>query len=152
MTGGGGRVNGGGGQVVLTRMQPVDTNNQDRYDVTAIESGDASSWSVQAFAVCATLSDIQIRSTTSADGGRTFRSVIAGCPAGTERVGDINPGGGNADPTTLTVHGDALYFAANDGTSGIELWALDVAAPETVLDSGPGEGEHGLADDGVAGG
>jgi ELWxxDGT repeat protein len=39
------------------------------------------------------------------------------------RVKDINPGPGSSSPRELVVVGDALYFRANDGTSGGELWA-----------------------------
>jgi ELWxxDGT repeat protein len=47
--------------------------------------------------------------------GRTF---------GSYQVQDINPGG-DANPSLLTTSGGLLYFVANDGTSGSELWATD---------------------------
>ncbi len=52
MTGGSGRVNGAR-HVVITRLQPVHTNNQDHFEVTAAEdeTGDDGQWAVQAFAI-----------------------------------------------------------------------------------------------------
>ncbi|HEX5043312.1 MAG TPA: ELWxxDGT repeat protein [Candidatus Polarisedimenticolaceae bacterium] len=53
-----------------------------------------------------------------------------------ERVADIRPGPGSSAPTAMAVFNDALYFAANDGTLGRELWRLPrgAAAPELVTD------------------
>jgi ELWxxDGT repeat protein len=45
----------------------------------------------------------------------------------TQRVSDIAPGRGDADPTYLNVIDDRLYFSANDGSRGAELWALELA-------------------------
>ncbi len=42
-----------------------------------------------------------------------------------ELVKDINSGPGSASPENLTVLGDQLFFRANDGSSGIELWVSD---------------------------
>ncbi|MEC8541773.1 MAG: hypothetical protein VXY53_08045, partial [Candidatus Thermoplasmatota archaeon] len=60
-------------------------------------------------------------------------------------VADINPGsnpGGSAsgsNPAYLTVFNDELYFQANDGTHGTELWKYDgVNAPSMVADITPG--------------
>jgi len=46
---------------------------------------------------------------------------------------EINPGGGNANPTYLTVAGNTLFFAANDGTNGEEVWQTDGTMAGTVL-------------------
>jgi hypothetical protein len=37
---------------------------------------------------------------------------------------DINPGSGSSSPYFLTAMDGILYFRANDGTNGIELWSL----------------------------
>jgi len=48
-------------------------------------------------------------------------------------VNDINPGGTNSSPSGFTVFNGALYFQADDGVSGIELWKTDGTANGTVL-------------------
>lgn len=59
---------------------------------------------------------------------------------GTRRVADINPGPDGSDPHRLTVVGDEVWFAADDGTHGVELWRSDGTADGTRLveDSVPG--------------
>jgi len=38
---------------------------------------------------------------------------------------ELNPGSGSADPDNLTTWNNTLYFTANDGTTGIQLWRSD---------------------------
>jgi ELWxxDGT repeat protein len=45
-----------------------------------------------------------------------------GTPGGTKLVADIHPGPGDSHPAELTPVGRALYFSADDGTRGRELW------------------------------
>ena len=74
------------------------------------------------------------------NGNELWRSD--GTPGGTEMVGDINPAG-SSNPASLSVHGDTLYFVAEDGgAGGRELYALDTAPPDTALIDSPGAGEH----------
>jgi hypothetical protein len=40
---------------------------------------------------------------------------------------DIQPGSGGAAPGNFTVIGDNLYFTADDGSHGRELWMMPVA-------------------------
>jgi ELWxxDGT repeat protein len=41
-------------------------------------------------------------------------------------VGNVDPSrGGNSYPANLTVHGSSLYFTADNGTQGVELWKTD---------------------------
>ena len=51
---------------------------------------------------------------------------ISGTEAGTVQLVDIRPGTSvSSSPASLTLVGDYVYFAANDGTHGIELWRTD---------------------------
>ena len=58
-------------------------------------------------------------------------------------VRDINPGG-ESGPEYLTALGKTLYFSADDGVHGRELWASDGTREGTYLvkdiDAGPGGG------------
>ena len=70
-----------------------------------------------------------------------------GSEAGTQRVADINPNGGDSDPEWLTELGGELLFTADDGTNGRELWKSDGTSEGTELvhdihDSGDSIPEH----------
>lgn len=61
-----------------------------------------------------------------------------GTAAGTQMVKDINPAAytpstGSSGPQGFVVAGDRLYFRANDGTNGNELWVSDGTAGGTML-------------------
>lgn len=56
-----------------------------------------------------------------------------GTIAGTKLLKDIRLGPENSDPQSLTVVGQTLYFAANDGAHGNELWKSDGTEAGTVL-------------------
>lgn len=85
-------------------------------------------------------------------------------PSSVSMVQDIAPGVGGSDPFGTDVNG-SLFFAANDGTSGSELWTSDGTAIGTTMvrDINPGAGSsspYGInvngtylffADDGVHG-
>ncbi|MGD0272769.1 MAG: ELWxxDGT repeat protein [Gaiellaceae bacterium] len=67
-----------------------------------------------------------------------------GTPGGTAMVKDINPGGGDGLGTyytDLTDFNGSLYFQADDGVNGIELWKSDGVVggtTEMVKDINPG--------------
>jgi ELWxxDGT repeat protein len=96
----------------------------------------------------------KVRSLASAGGTVLLALLISAAPtvaAGTGTppsvpylVRDINPSG-NANPVELTNASGILYFAANDGTSGRELWKSDGTPEGTrrVRDIWPGV--HGSA-------
>ena len=48
-------------------------------------------------------------------------------------VKDIDSGSGSSYPDHLTAVGNTLYFRANDGTNGAELWKSDGTASGTVM-------------------
>src|SRR5262249_30227532 len=43
-------------------------------------------------------------------------------------LADVAPGAASSDPRGFTIAGDLLYFVANDGKTGDELWALPLAS------------------------
>ena len=80
----------------------------------------------------------------SADDGASGRELwrTDGTEGGTVRVKDIAPGTGfiggiqvplSSSPSGLTVFNNALYFAADDGVHGVELWKTDGTGTGTVL-------------------
>jgi len=61
-----------------------------------------------------------------------------GTPAGTEFVRDLFPGAAGSSPEGLLWGGGVLWFTADDGASGRELWKTDGAAATLVKDIRPG--------------
>jgi ELWxxDGT repeat protein len=65
-------------------------------------------------------------------------------------VADINPGkdllgrGSSSSPSRLRVFDNALYFSANDGVHGNELWKYDGTTASLVADLNPGSGSSYL--------
>lgn len=87
------------------------------------------------------------RAKTVANGNEIW--VSDGTAAGTQILKDINPGSGDGVSPIVSspfvaldfiVHGDKLYFTANNGTTGYELWETDGTSPGTklVYDLNPG--------------
>jgi len=56
----------------------------------------------------------------------------------TERVADINPGGAASAPHNLVALGNFLYFQADDGIRGPELWRSNGITTELVSNIRPG--------------
>ncbi|HEY5315136.1 MAG TPA: ELWxxDGT repeat protein, partial [Pirellulales bacterium] len=51
----------------------------------------------------------------------------------TQMLADINPGSGGSSPKYFTVDNQAIFFSADDGTHGVELWETDGTTAGTVL-------------------
>ena len=62
--------------------------------------------------------------------------------ADTKLVKDINPGSGGSNAAELTNFAGSLYFSADDGVHGDELWTSDGTDDGTTLasDINPGSG------------
>jgi len=52
--------------------------------------------------------------------------VSDGTAAGTRLLHDINPGPGSSHPRDFILVGDIMYFSADDGVHGRELWAVRI--------------------------
>ena len=61
-------------------------------------------------------------------------------------VKDINPGPGNAYPSYFKVFNGKIYFQANNGINGSELWVTDgtAAGTQMVKDINPGAGNSSV--------
>ncbi|MBE9048757.1 hypothetical protein IQ255_31025 [Pleurocapsales cyanobacterium LEGE 10410] len=86
----------------------------------------------------------------TADDGENGRElwVSDGTTAGTQLLKDINPGSASSasySPENFTVFNDQLYFTAEDGENGEELWVSDGTTDGTrlVADINPGSNNFG---------
>jgi ELWxxDGT repeat protein len=74
--------------------------------------------------------------------------VSDGTPEGTRLLADLRPDGGGSKPTAFAAFGGAVYFSADDGVHGRELWRTNGTAVGTKLVAdfirGPGSGSPGL--------
>lgn len=61
-------------------------------------------------------------------------------------IKDINPGSAGSNVSYLTIVNNTLFFAANDGVNGMELWKSDGTAAGTILvkDINPGAGNSSI--------
>ncbi len=75
-----------------------------------------------------------------------------GTEAGTVLVKNINPNDSGSyrgsRPRNLTVVGDRLFFTADDGTNGRELWKSDGSRAGTVLVKNIKPNDSGYSDSG----
>src|SRR6187549_1497495 len=62
-------------------------------------------------------------------------------PSPTDLVADIAAGAAGGEPYEITVFNGLLYFGANDGVTGMELWSITgSSSPALVADLEPGAG------------
>ena len=99
--------------------------------VKDIWSGSYSSWMYHPTSIGNTL----YFTATDGTGNELWKSD--GTASGTVMVKDINTSGsvgqGSSNPFFLTVVGNTLYFRAEDGTNGAELWKSDGTTSGTVM-------------------
>jgi ELWxxDGT repeat protein len=69
--------------------------------------------------------EIVFSASDASDGAEPF--VSDGTAAGTRRLQDINTGANGSTPEEYTVAGANVFFRADDGQHGAELWVLPVA-------------------------
>ena len=67
--------------------------------------------------------------------GDELRVLFNGRPV-TIAGGDIAPGARGSQPQQLLVHGDTVYFHADDGIGGREPWRLDIGDLDRVFRDG----------------
>ncbi len=61
-----------------------------------------------------------------------------------ELIKDINPGEAHSDPGLFVEMGDIIYFTANDGSNGIELWRTDATEAGTWMVKNIGTGANSM--------
>ena len=71
----------------------------------------------------------------TADDGSNVRELWAtdGTPTGTTLIKDINLGPSSSNPFYLSSLGGRIYFQADDGVSGVELWSITPPATSDVI-------------------
>ena len=146
--GGGGTVTGGRGQVVLERLEPVQSATNDRFVVRAREDGTgySSNWRLTAYALCANPNPLPayaiLPSTSGSPNSNSPQSTISFC-VGQPQVGfggRINGGVGQVHLTNLVraSNGDidfTLIAAQEDATGFGGAWtatAYAICANTTV--------------------
>jgi hypothetical protein len=101
LTGLGGEITGGGGQVVAHSLVPQDDLASGSFRAFEDESGTAASWSVRAFSICAPASERAVATTPS---NSTAKADLVPCPAGklvTGGGGEITGGAGQVPLTQI---------------------------------------------------
>ncbi|MFI5952946.1 hypothetical protein [Cryptosporangium sp. NPDC051539] len=145
--GGGVKIVGGGGHVILTREQPVTGTSTDNFSVAAVEDsvGTTANWSLQAIAVCSpAITGLTIVSKAGQPQGPNFGNAISTCPSGTNTIsaGGRIDGGGNLVGLNTSIEGGPASSnrttAAGFSTVGASNWtviAYTVCAPIGILEA-----------------
>ena len=137
--GGGGTVTGGRGQVVLERLEPVQTATNDRFVVGAREDGTgySSNWRLTAYALCANPLPLYgiLPSTSGSPSSNTPQNTISFC-VGQPQVGfggRINGGAGQVHLPNLVRDSngfiDFTAIAAQEDANGFDgAWTVTAYA------------------------
>lgn len=134
--GGGGTVTGGRGQVILERLEPVQTAASYRFVVAAREDGTgfAGNWSLTAYAVCADPLAAYgvLPSTSGSPSSNSPQSTLSFCVGQTQVGfgGRVNGGAGQIHVTNLELNanGFALINAQEDADGFGGAWTVSAYA------------------------
>lgn len=137
-TGGGGGGGGGGGSDRNTQLSVFSTSVLWKTDGTAggtvpLFPGNAAPFSFP-YGVTEANGIFYFHANTTANGFELWKTD--GTATGTALVRDINPGAASAFHyrfADFTVFNGAVYFQANDGVNGFELWKSDGTREGTVM-------------------
>lgn len=125
--------------VTLTGTSPIALSGDQASDIVLTQPGSntIAPSGTQNFSFTITPQALQARSAkltiVSSPGNDVYTLNLSGYRYGVLLVKDINPGVGNSSPIRLTMIGSKLYFAATDGTNGIEPWISDGTTSGTKL-------------------
>jgi hypothetical protein len=125
----GGRINSGGGDVILDYVVPSADLKTVTVRGTRVAGTNTFGWSVTAFAVCAYVDGLQRLTPFVTSSSTAHKSLTASCPAGTGlySVGaSISPGSGQAFLSLVhAINVDSLSVAADEDADGYPLnWTL----------------------------
>jgi len=70
---------------------------------------------------------------TAAIIGAVALLVLLAVPASAVTLLDARTGAGSSEPTSFTIVGGQLFFVADDGVNGRELWISDGTADGTMM-------------------
>jgi hypothetical protein len=166
LTGVGGEIGGGGGEVVLNGLfaNPNFVSELAGAGVEAREDedGTASNWFARAFAICANSSQRVVARIPETGGDSNDKADLAPCPAGQQVTGgggDITGGSGQVSLTGIfpgdSALTDFLAVGQEDGNDFAGNWSLRIYAICTTplpglelvsLESSPGSGDFGFVD------
>ena len=120
------------------RLWVTDGTVEGTSEFKAIDQGEVSSLTENRWAMVYK-NKLYFAASTVAEGMELW--VSDGTPEGTRLYKDINKTNGQGShPHGFTLLNDRLYFIANDGIHGNELWCMDEDSAMLVKDIGPGGG------------
>lgn len=85
---------------------------------------------VQSAQVCGDGDLVFCAGSDGTDGSEPY--LADGTPTGMRRLVDVAVGSGSSNPTLLAVAGERVYFLADDGVTGRELWQAPLAVVEAA--------------------
>jgi hypothetical protein len=125
----GGRINNGGGDVIVDYITPSSNLKSVTVRGTRVEGRWPVGWSVTAFAVCADVNGLQLVTSAVPSGVAPHKGVSASCPAGKGLYsvgGSISPGSGQVYLDLVhAISANSFSVAADKAFGEVPLpWAL----------------------------